>query len=220
MENVNLEFDQIINGISNNLKKHGVNKETKSLTSDFYNLPLVRQKHILTKSSLQLEQMELLEPSLSESDCVSRLCLYHRLEPVDKRVYERFSDDVFWEILDFEFNQIYRNKIAYKCTTYSVSQLEEHTPFELYERPKMVMGQLMEVVAKLKDSKTVVEMSHIKPYLLREAFSEQHGLIHVQHEFACALADIQTGEIRAFVTGLRPKPIPLSKLDSNILVMN
>lgn len=220
MTNIAKNFDQIIHKIANNLKRHGVEKKIEAIERSFQSFPVARQAQIIQRSSLQLEQMELLEPSLSERDYISTLCLFHRLKPIDETVYEKFSSEIFWEILDFNFNQIYRNKLVYKYTNYCISELEEHTPFELYDRPRRVVEQLMEVVEQLKTSTTIVDMSQIKPYILKECKSMENGLLQIQHEFACPLVDIETGERKAFVAGLRPTPLKLDKENTNILLMN
>ena len=160
--------------------------------------------------------MELLDPSLTQQDYINALCLFHRLKPIDSSVYDKLTDDMFWEILDFEFNQIYRNKLVYKLTNYGISQLEENTPFELYDRPKKVIEELMKVVDQIKRSSTIVDMTHIKPYVLKELKSKEHGILQVHHQFACPLVDMQTGETKAFVAGL--KGIKLTS-ESNVLLI-
>lgn len=220
MDNLAKRYDEILTGISSSLKKHGVTKQIHYLESNFHKLTPHRQAQVLKRSSLQLEQMELLDPSLSQEDYINTLCRFHRLKPMDHGIYSRLTDDMFWEILDFDFNQIYRNKLVYKLTNYCISQLEENTPFELYDRPKKALEQLMEVVQQLKVTTTTIDMTHIKPYILKELKSDAHGMLQVQHQFACPLVDINTGETKAFVAGLKGLKLAVGKENANILVMS
>lgn len=221
MDNMANKFEHVLLGIANNLKKHGIDKGPVITQSEFASLPIERQCQILRRSSLQLEQMELLDPSLSQKDYINTLCLFHRLKPSSEDIYNRLTDDIVWEILDFDFNQIYRSKLIYKLTNYRISQMEEYTPFELYDRPKRVLEQLMEVVNQLKLTKKIVEMKHIKPYILKELMSEARGMLQIQHDFVCPLLDSETNELKAFVAGFTGIKLPVSKdLGSNILLMN
>ena len=214
------QFDEVLNRIAMNLKKHGVFKESALLGSEFRNLSSHKQAQVLKKASLQLEQMELIDPSLSPKDYIDVLCSFHRLVPADKDIHRRLHEDMLWEILDFDFNQIYRSKNIYKVTNYGISQMEEHTPFELYDRPRVVVDQLMEVVHKLRTTKMVVNMTHIKPYLLKELKSDQHGILQIQHQFVCPLLDVETQEIKAFIAGFDAIKLPSIRAGSNILLLS
>lgn len=221
MSNLAEQFNDVISKIALNLEKHGVVKESSMFESEFKNLSSYKQSQIFKRATLQLEQMELLDPSLSQKDYIDTLCLFHRLKPSDEDIHKRLHEDMLWEILDFDFNQIYRSKNIYKVTNYGVSEMEENTPFELYDRPKRVIDQLIEVVQRLKATKMVVDMAHIRPYLLKELKSDQHGILQIQHQFVCPLLDVDTHEIKAFIAGFDAVKLPsVHAADSNILMLS
>ena len=222
MENLAKKFDDVLLGISNNLRKHGVIKETYPSESDseFSKLPSQQQAQIVKRCTLQLEQMELLEPSLSQEDYINTLCLFHRLKPINESMYKKLTGDTLWEILDLEFNQIYRSKLIYKLTDYSISQMEEYTPFELYDRPKKVFEQLIEAYERMRQTKDIVDMHHVKPYILKELKSRSQFMFQVQHVFNCPLVDSQTGEIKAFIAAFEAVRLDQSKMDANILLLS
>lgn len=221
MSNIAKQFEDVISAISQNLIKHGVHKELwdQSL-SNFSKQPEPRQSALLKRSTLQLEQMELLEPGLSQQDYINTLCLFHRLKPIDKNILQKLSDDMLWEILDFDFNQIYRSKLIYKLSNYCISQMEEHTPFELYDRPKRVLEQMMECVAEMKGQNKIVDMTHIRPYILKELKSDAKDMFQIHHQFVCPLVDIETGEAKAFVAAFKCLKLANASLHSNILLMS
>lgn len=187
MENLALKFEKVVSGISSNLKKQGVEINSPITESEFSKLDPYRQAQLFKRASLQLEQMELIDPTLSPKDYIDTLCLYHRLRPSDPSVYTRLTDDMAWEILDFDFNQIYRNKLVYQLSNYCVSQMEENTPFELYERPKKVLEQLMDVVERIRNGSHLIDMNYIKPYVLKELKTGMSGMLQIQHDFMAHL---------------------------------
>lgn len=218
MESLAKQFDNVLIGISNNLRKHGIHKELSE--SKFEKLPLLQQQQLLKKSTLQLEQMELLDPALSVRAYINTICRFHRLKPINDSIFDKLSGDTLWEILDLEFNQIYRSKLIYKFSDYSVTQMEEGHPFELYDRPKKILEQLIEAFEVMKNKKDIVDMSHIKPYILKELKSNALFMFQVQHRFNCPLVDIDTGEVKAFIASFDAVKLNQARTDADILLMN
>lgn len=211
------EFDQIAQGISNQLYAQGVEIAAFGSTRLMPNLPVEVQHAVVQRVRRQLELMERMRPDFREFEKLSVICQYYNLRPVDDDVFNRLNDDIGWEIVDFNLNQLYRSVRVFECMSYSIEEAEVYSPWELYSRPKPVLDTLVEVTRALAESKKIIDLQWIKPYILVETMTPDKRRLQIQHLFACPLADQTTKKNVAFVSALRWRRLPD---DQKVVLLN
>lgn len=205
--NLALNFDATVTNLSLTLNKDGVKVLPFSSPRKFQYLNLEKQEISLKKIKIICDQTEILPPNINDYEKLQIICKANNLEPVDKRVYELLSNDLCWEIIDFELNQLYRSNLIYKLSSYSLEDFETISPWQLFIRPEFILNTLVTATENLKLSNTLLDMSDSISYLAEEALSEKKLQFEFTHKFACPLKDMKSGQNRAFVSAFIAKPI-------------
>jgi hypothetical protein len=216
MTNLAEDFNQIVTGITERLKAQGVEKNPFSTSRSFKTLDQAQQKAAITRVRRQLDQMEMLKPDIREFEKVSLLCTYHSLKSPTESVFKKVSEDHFWEIIDFDMNQVYRNKRIYELGNYSVEDYETYSPWELFTRPKAVLDGLIKLTDELKKSNDIIDLSSLGSYVIQELLTDERAVYEVKHDFVCALKDRATGENKSFINAFRARKVE----DRRIAILN
>lgn len=202
------EFDRIAQDISSRLRADGISAKPFGAKRLLPDLPLSAQQRIVGRVRTQLELMERMRPNCEEHEKLSVICQYYGLRPVDDDVYNRITDEIAWEVIDFELNQLYRNVRVFECISYSIEECEAFTPWELYSRPRQVLETLAEVTRELAHTRGIIDLEWISPYVMVEAYSPDKGQLEIRHLFACPLMDRTTKENLAFVSAFSSRRLP------------
>lgn len=183
---------------------------------NFSQLDSQTQDSINKNLSTLISGIEIIFSHNNPSDQFREICDYFNLEPLDKKVFSRFSSEMVWEIVDFNINQLFRNEKQFHVVSYTIEDLETHSPWTLYKRPDEIMQHLIEATEQLKVKEDIIELNHIRPYVLQEIFEGHNNRIAMYHQFACPLVDKVTKERKAFVSALYMKL--LSHGDKEIVI--
>lgn len=108
----------------------------------------------------------------------------------DESLIEQINDGSVIEIYNPENSQIFRNLRMLDICSYSLLDLLTYDPFELYDRSENVIGQLVDLSAKLAARPydlSPVDLHYVPKHLVREIFSPRKVAVEVQFRIAYPL---------------------------------
>jgi hypothetical protein len=208
MSNLAFDFNHVISGISERLGVANQRKGGRAAEPLFEKLTHERQQAALERSRRQLLLMEMETPETQEFEKLDVLCQYYGLRPVSDEIYGRLTGDIAWEIVDFELNQLYRNKLIFQLGNYSVEEYETYSPWDLFRRPASILGELQKMTGTLLQAESLLSLKHIPAYIIEEALSPERAQFELMHEFACPLVNRTTRQNQAFVSAFRFRALP------------
>ncbi|QLY23859.1 hypothetical protein [Bdellovibrio sp. KM01] len=211
MENAVESFKANALKLSEVLRERGIDTPALSPSSPFVRVSHEIQTKAIERTLNQIKQMEIVPVRLEEFEKLRMICRFHGVKPVSTEVYERLTNDMAWEILDFGLNQLYRNETIFKLGNYSIEDYESYTPAELFSRPMSVLKPLVEKTLEVKASTKVVDLSSIPSYVIEETQTRLKSQFRITHSFACALKSISTNENTMFVFASYIEPIDPSR---------
>lgn len=211
MENAIESFKANALKLSEALKERGIDKPALSPSSPFLRASYEIQTKAIERTQNQLKQMEIVPVRLEEFEKLRMICRFHGVKPVTPEVYERLTNDMAWEILDFGLNQLYRNETIFKLGNYTIEDYESYTPAELFSRPMSVLKPLVEKTLQVKASTKIVDLSDIPPYVIEETQTRLKAQFRIQHSFACPLKSISSNENTMFVFASVIEPLDPSR---------
>lgn len=121
-------------------------------------------------------------------------------------IWKHISPDEIIEIYDDSDIQIFRSLNFFKISSYSLLDLLTHEWFHLWERPKSVLDQMMNLMGRLHSSIDTVEQAGIPTHILKEILEDkENGIssrksVQIDFNVACPLYKIGGGRSGYIVT--------------------
>ena len=200
MDNLELEFSGLISQIASILGPSHQTDSEAALEDCFSGASRQQQVEMTSRARCELEQMELLREKVTDADRLRFICAAHKFRSVDDEIFSCLTRGMCWEVVDLDFNQLYRNDKIFNEVSYTLAEMEAYNPFELFKRPQQIVEQQGEVLGAIKASNALMDLKGMPPYIIEEARSVEKRQFEVFHKAACLLKDIGSGEARAFVS--------------------
>ncbi len=184
-------------------------KQNSNLDATFNSFENFDQNLLINKFKLfsdQILSIELAEPELNRNS-ILEIMRSNDLEFTDSGFEEKLLSQDCWEIMDFNSNQLYRNKTCYDLSDYTTEQYDSYSPFELFERPAFIFEILVQGIGKLHESNQMIPLDFVPDYIMQEMLTEKQRKFKIRHKYACAIQDRQTKTKLAFVSVFRATPI-------------
>jgi hypothetical protein len=203
MENLVRRYESLVAKISAHLALGGINKPLAAENPVFSHLNLHEQEEALSRFENEMANLDVTNPQADASSQLLQFCEYHGLEPVDKSLYGKMSNDFFWEVIDFKLNQLYRNRRIFEMVSYSLEEMVAYSPWQLFARNESALESLMTITEELRTGDRLIDLRHIPSYIIVEALSKNKLKFVISHQFCCPLRSKKTDINKAFVSVFR-----------------